>query len=298
MARWDATGSAIMEDSVSSSVSADGCMLARRKRAVDPVGDEAAVEAPGREVDGHAQARDDLPPRLELPERPFEHPPGEGVDEPGALGHGDELHRGDRPELFVRPAQQRLAAQHLAGAELNDGLVPDLQRLVLDGAAQLRGQGQAAQRGTVLGRVVEAHSPARLLRQVHGDVGVAHQVGPVAGPSVGGGDGDAHAGADVEQEAFHGKWLLDDAHEPVARRLDRDPACRRQQHRELVAAEARHHAVLARERPQPAGHLEQDGVAGHVPESVVDFPEAVEVDQHDRHAGLRRSISTPRPDAR
>ena len=56
--------------------------------------------------------------------------------------------------------------------------------------------------------------------------------------------------------------------------------------RELVAAEPRHEAALARRRAQPlTDHLEH-AVAELVPEAVVDHLEIVEIDEQDRELTL------------
>ena len=74
------------------------------------------------------------------------------------------------------------------------------------------------------------------------------------------------------------------------RRLDRA-----QEDRELVAAQARDGVVLAEQAREALAHLAQHLVAVVVAEGVVDLLEAVEVEQHDRDAGLgaarRRAIA-------
>ena len=56
----------------------------------------------------------------------------------------------------------------------------------------------------------------------------------------------------------------------------------RDQHRELVAAQARHGVPLADAAAQPLGHSPQQLVAGRVPERVVDDLESVEVEKEHR----------------
>ena len=55
-----------------------------------------------------------------------------------------------------------------------------------------------------------------------------------------------------------------------------------EQHRELVAAEARGEIVLAQRGAQALGDGHEQRVAGRVPERVVDALEVVEVEEHDR----------------
>jgi hypothetical protein len=62
----------------------------------------------------------------------------------------------------------------------------------------------------------------------------------------------------------------------------------RQQHRELVAAEARDQVAAARALEQHRGHAHQQRVAGGVALRVVDLLEVVEVDEDHRHVLARR----------
>ena len=59
-----------------------------------------------------------------------------------------------------------------------------------------------------------------------------------------------------------------------------------QQHRELVAAEARQRVAAPQRAAQPVGDLAQQPVAVVVAERVVDLLEAVEVDQQQRRDRL------------
>ena len=70
------------------------------------------------------------------------------------------------------------------------------------------------------------------------------------------------------------------------------------EHDELVAAEPGDRVALTRSRPEPLGHLDEQGVADVVTEAVVDVLEAVEVEQQhdsdDGRAALRRIASSSR----
>ena len=59
---------------------------------------------------------------------------------------------------------------------------------------------------------------------------------------------------------------------------------RRQQHRELVAAEPRHRVGRAQGAAQARRHFLQHQIAGVMAERVVDLLEAIEIDQQDRQA--------------
>ena len=103
---------------------------------------------------------------------------------------------------------------------------------------------------------------------------------------------DADADPEVERAVAHVEPVL--VHGPPetlgrdARAVERDPV---QQDGELVAAEARDLVVRAHERADEAGQLDEDLVAGGVPERVVDDLEVVEVEEEE---GRRRPAARAR----
>ena len=72
-----------------------------------------------------------------------------------------------------------------------------------------------------------------------------------------------------------------------------DIRCRQQQG-EFVAAKARHSVRLAQRSSQPYRGLLQHAIAGMMAKRVVDFLEAIEVDDEERH---RVIVSSRREDA-
>jgi hypothetical protein len=113
-------------------------------------------------------------PRGGLPAGLAQHEPAERHDQPGALGGRDELGRRDQPAGRVLPADQRLDADHPAGARLDDRLVDDEELAGVQRAAQLAAEPGVADHRQLHAAVV-AHPVglAALLGRVHGDVGVA-----------------------------------------------------------------------------------------------------------------------------
>ena len=101
------------------------------------------------------------------------------------------------------------------------------------------------------------------------------------------GRGDAAADADADVAALAGdvERLRQRAAQPSGgdrghRRVARAAA----QDRELVAAQARDQVALAHGGPEPLRDLDQQAVAGLVPEAVVDDLEVVEVEEQHRDA--------------
>ena len=129
-------------------------------------------------------------------------------------------------------------------------------------------------------RGVEAETVAAVvLGLIHRGVGVAQQFGGRG--AVVGKDADADAGADVDLAAAAQPEGLRQDDEEVARddggllgRLDRF-----EQQQELVAAEAAERVFVAHAFAQTERRVEQQLVAGDVPEAVVYRLEAVEVDE-------------------
>ena len=102
---------------------------------------------------------------------------------------------------------------------------------------------------------------------------------------------DAHP--HVERHLVDHHRLLDARDQPLGDRLELRRVTRRlrRQHRELVAAQARHQTLRSDRLRQPRAEVAQQLVAEVVAERVVDLLEAIEVEQHHREllvACLRR----------
>ena len=91
---------------------------------------------------------------------------------------------------------------------------------------------------------------------------------------------DPDARADLEVDAFDREALVEHPRDPAPDLLGRARA--RQQHRELVAAEAGEDVVGPQDAAQARADLGEHGVAGVVAERVVELLEAVDVDDQQR----------------
>ncbi len=169
------------------------------------------------------------------------------------------------------------------GLQADDRLEEQLELLLLDRPPQVAAELEAGERDLVhLGLVEPAAGTACALGLVHGQVGVAHQLGHRPAPERGG-DPDAcchleHSSLDVERGAER-------AHDPVGRqqcRLGVGDAL--QQDGELVAAEARGRVRLAKRAAQALADRAEERVAGAVAQAVVDGLEVVDVDEEDGEA--------------
>ena len=164
---------------------------------------------------------------------------------------------------------------------------------------------RAAQRGQqaepvggveVVVGVVHLDAGLQPLGQVHRDVGASHQL--VRLDAVLRVHRDADAGLHLEHHLLEGERLDQRVADPAGQ-LDRlavrrDP---RQVHRELVAAQARHHVVRAQHAPDALREQREQLVADVVPERVVDLLEPVQVQQAQHERRRRTSVVGRRPGA-
>ena len=212
------------------------------ERVVD-VGDHVGVlELLRGEVDRHRERRVVRAQALQRARRAAplaQDPAADRDDEPGLLGEGDEVARGDEPALGVAPAHERLDPGDRAVVEPHDRLVVQLELVVDERALQVGAQLEAGEHALVHPRLEQAVAAlAVALGVVHRRVGVADELlGLDDGPRLG--ERDAHAGAQdellVPDAQRHGHRL-----EHAVGGLDGlvGVADALEQHRELVAAEA------------------------------------------------------------
>ena len=238
------------------------------------------------EVDGDAQLAALVLPHAHLLQRGVEHVGGQRRDQAGLLGDRDELRRADEAEPRVLPARERLDADDRARLELGLGLEEERDLAVLDRLAQAAGERQAARAEAVEARLEHRVPAAALLGGVHRDVGALDQ--RLHARAVRGVAGHADARVDLEREALDRERLAQ-----AGEQLARDDvgvagaAQLRQQHAELVAAEAGDRVVLAERLLEAVRDLLQQAVARVVAERVVDLLEVVEVDQHHGRGDVR-----------
>ncbi len=239
------------------------------------------------DVERHLQAA--RTPRRQLREPAGEHPARDGLDAAGLLRERNELVGRHEAARRMAPADQHLGRQAAAVDQRDLGLVLQVELVLVDCAAQVGQQAQAVLAGARHLRVEGGEAAAGLLGDVHRRVGVRHQLGRVA--AVVGEGGDADRAADVHRLALDRHRRVERAEQLARQHRGAFAALRRQQHGELVAADAGHGvggaAQLAR---QAAGHLVEQLVADRMAQHVVDFLETIQVDQQHRHrvAGARR----------
>ena len=212
-------------------------------------------------------------------ERAAQHPHRQRLDELGALGHGQELTRLQQPALGVLPANERLDAVHLAGAEVELRLVVQHELVALEGQAQLLLHHERV-RGVLLARgLVDDDAGGAVLALVHRGVRVLQQLLERLG--VVGVEADAEARLDAQLHTLDHDLLGQLAAHAGEQRHGAGAVGGPGQHdAELVAAESRDGVVGAQGAVEALGdHLEQL-VAGVVAEGVVDLLEVVEVDEH------------------
>ena len=132
-------------------------------------------------------------------------PAGELVDEPGLLGHVDELGGGGDAAVGLAPAQQRLDVRRLEGVQRHLRLVHEQQLALLDRAPQRLLEPEALRGGIEQRRAVEREAVApEFLGAEQRHVGGAQQafrVGGVIGVQAraDAGAGGEHAAVDVER---------------------------------------------------------------------------------------------------
>ena len=188
------------------------------------------------------------------------------------------------------PARQRLDADDGVAAGIDDRLVGGAQVVVLDRLEQIAFQQFAVGQVGVHRRVVDAGAVAALvLGAIERHVGVAQNVGGVAGAAVD--HGDADRGADDDVVAADGVGRADRGDDAPGDGLQRIGIRRAGgDDGEFVAAEPRHQIVAAHDAAQPLRDVEDQLVADVMAERVVDVLEVVEVDvEHRRGRGRRRA---------
>ena len=198
--------------------------------------------------------------------------------------------------MRVAPPHERLDLGHLAAAQVDGRLEPQLQLAVGDGAAELAEQREPADRRALLGLGVDDEPDAGALRLVHRHIGGLHQAIRVL--RVERHRRDADAGADLQVEPVHRQWPFDGL-----QRIPGDPLGRVRigvgdEDRELVAAEPCDQLVAAEFLTQAVRDGFDQPVAVVVAERVVHVLEVVEIHQEQRHgcvADLGRADAALQP---
>ena len=191
-------GSSSRTCSVISSWSDPAGTPCRASRAATRAREAGGVDVARGDVDRDRHEQALRPPPGDLGQRRLQDVLGEVRHQPGGLGDGDELVRGDPAALRVHPAHQRLQAGHLA-VEADLGLVVQLHLAGVQRPAQVAEEAEPV--GGVAVPLGLVHLDARTvpLRLVHRDVRAAQQ--PLGVQRVVGVDGDPGAGLQHEGEA-------------------------------------------------------------------------------------------------
>ena len=217
-----------------------------------------------------------------------QHPGADRHDQPVLLGQRDEGVGHQQAALGMIPADQRLDADKAAVAGADLRLEQQRELLLRDRLAELALQHQVVPRQADLTRLEEdAVGAAACLGRMQRRIGMLDQhIGRVAVVRI---DRDADRGRDRDVLRRTG-----DPHrtrqrlEQLARHMgDRLAAAHaRQQHDELVAAEACHPVGAAHPLAQAAGQGLEQRIARGMAERVVDPLEVVEVDEQQRQPGV------------
>ncbi|MCO5595358.1 hypothetical protein L7F22_049400 [Adiantum nelumboides] len=275
-------------------------LVPRQPGALDDGGDVGQERRVGRQQPGQVHRDGDgLPgtgPGRGLGRGGAQHPEVEVALQPAALGDRQELPRRDLAVHRVRPAQQRLGREDRA-VRADDRLVLQPQRVALDRGAELGLHLQLAARrgdGAPLGDGDRAASA--LLGLAHRDLGRAQQI--VAAGAAGVGlraghrgvpPGDADRGGQRDRPAGHGDVAAQQPGDDGGERLrSADLVDVGADHRELVGGQPPGRAVVRQLALQPPGQLDEQRVAGVVPEGGVDAGEVVDVAaDHGDPVGVR-----------
>ena len=196
------TGSVISRLSVTSRMSRCGAMSYFVSSSSTVSGRRQIAEMTRRQVDRRAEHQPVGLPAGELREGLLHDPPGDPLDQRGALGERDEDVRGEIAELGVIPAHQALDGRHGAGVQVELRLVVDGDLgvvRVLQGSPQIRLQPEAGDRVGVALRVVERVGAAGGFGAVERDVGAAQQ--PLDRVAVLGRERDADAAVHIDPDA-------------------------------------------------------------------------------------------------
>ena len=261
-----------------------------RQRGANVVDDRGAAQLESGHVDAEREVLElgEVVPGCDLGTCVGENDPAERQDQPGVLGEGDELPRGEKSTGWMVPPGERFDTDDAARADGHRGLVVDLDLAGRDSGAQFC-FGCQALLGVVEHALLEQVEAglAGVFGRVQRDVGVTEQVsGCVAG------SGERSSGGRSEQQrpACSEDRLLERDGEPAGDRVDVVGRDVRDDDRELVASETADQVVRAERGAETLTDSDQHPIAGGMPEPVVDRFEPVEVQHHDPHCPHRRVI--------
>jgi hypothetical protein len=223
----------------------------------------------------------------QLPEGLFEDLPAEFGDQAAGFGDGDEMGRGDPAELVIVPAGEGFEGADGAGAGVNDGLVVDLDTVLLEGFGEAGKEVAATDQGVGTGGGMVI-APAIAAGTFGFGEGVVHAFEEqAAGIGVVGEPGEAEAEGDVEIEAEALEAFFDPADHLFVvgfRFLRSGPTLEEDQ--ESVAGFAAHGIAGGAGILEDMGEGTDDLVAGAVTVGLVEFAEVVDVDFGEGGTGM------------
>ena len=247
--------------------------------ALDHVDEIRTAELQRRNIDRDRQAR----PVAAIEAGAAQHPFAELDDEAGIFGDRNKDRRRNDARGRMRPARQRLDADHGIAAGIDDRLIGGGKAVVSDRVQEIAFQELALRQIGVHGRVVDAGAIAAfVLGAIERHVGVAQNIAGVARAPVD--HRDADRGADIDGVAADRIGRAHRRDDAPGDRLQRiRVGCADGQDGEFVAAEARDEIVAAHHMAQPLSDRENELVADMVAERIVDVLEVIEVDEE--HGG-------------
>ena len=227
-----------------------------------------------RQVDGDPEA---VAPGHCVQAGALQHPAADRQDGAAFLGDGDEDVRGNGAARRMRPADEGLVADGLAGPDVLLHLIGQVELFPLERVPEIARHGSALARGLVHVGLVEAdvlcHGP---FGAILGQIGVVDQLLGVDRVVRVDGDADRHADGNIVLLDAYGRLeaALQAAEELADLRLKAELLERAV----FVAADAPDELAVLRRAFQAAADLHENGVAGAMAALVVDFLELIEVE--------------------
>ena len=253
---------------------------------VQPVMEISMLELHRRHIHRHRDGMTELLPRARLLARLAQHPGADRQDQPGVLGHRDELVGLVQLAPVHMPAQQGLGADDAAVAGIDLGLVVKRELLPWQGLAQGGLDAAAGQLALVHRGGEEAVAVAALAAdRRHRGFAVLQQAFRVVRIIRIHADADAQVQAQVGDAFDRGLLALVDQVLRQAGRLAHAVQVR-QHHHELVAALAAEQCIGGQAALQPGHQRAQHAIAAGVAVLLVDLAQLVDVDVQQRHAML------------
>ena len=195
------------------------------------------------------------------------------------LGQRNEFVRADRPQHRVMPAHEHLDLLHLIGTQADLGLETQGQLVATDGLAQIAGETQPAQMLLVLAKPVHAGATGGVADLAARDIGAPQQRVRVG--AMFGNQRNADAGFELDARLRQRQRAAQLQQQALGFLLHGGRVGMRHHHHEFVAAKAPDDVGRLHHVGKPAPGFDQDLICEVVAQAVVEFLEALQVqDQH------------------